>query len=85
MNNIYQEIIRELYRLVREEGYAPDLSGIDCILLSPQGYNELRANREYPFYLSDTDKPMPKFMGIQTRWRGRQEEKFRVICQPTDD
>lgn len=82
--NICEEIIREIYRLVREEGYHPNLSGIDRIQFSPAGYDELSAQ---PDVLRDLEiaKDGDKLYGIPVKINRRQEAKFRVICKPPDD
>ena len=76
---IIEEILREVYCLVREEGYAPDLNGIEVISFSTEGYAEFRTAVNYNKCLVD------KFMGRPIEIDGRQEVKFRVICKPTDD
>jgi len=81
---ISHEIVREIYRLVREEGYAPDLSGIQEMCFSPAGYNELRTQSDALRYL-ELAKEGDKFYGIPVKINRRQEDRFRVICKPTDD
>ncbi len=82
--NICEEILRELYRLVREEGYASDLRRMQEIRFSYAGFNELRATRNLtPFVTFNVDCEIEKFYGIPVRIDGRQEAKFRVVCKPT--
>jgi len=83
---ISEEIIREIYRLVREEGYHPNLSGIERIQFSCGGFDELCGAKDiFSFVTFDAIHGVEKFYGIPIKINRRQEAKFRVICKPTDD
>lgn len=75
-----EEILREIYRLVREEGYDPDLCGIEAISLSPEGYGELLSDREGFTYLEVSKQGYKSFMSVAVKINRRQKVKFRVIC-----
>lgn len=84
--SISEEILRELFCLVWEEGYAPDLSGIQEIRFSYEGFNELRAAEDiFAFVTFNVNHEVEKCYGLPIKVDGRQKVKFRVICKPTDD
>lgn len=82
--SICEEIIREIYRLVREEGYNPNLSGMQEIRFSPDGYCELLTDPEVFRHVA-LGREEDNFRGVPIKIDGRQKVKFRVICKPTDD